>query len=207
MTFRTILGMAKKPPFCLVCWPEEDNQLTIVSSKKIVSPAEEDLRPDSFCKVKRFEKHLCRIVAIGTERDMSEKLEEMERLKEGENEEPDVESRPPPTKKRRQTENKTHKGKENKTHKRQQQNKTPIRTTNKKPGTILVVGSEPLKEVTFNIQATPALNSPPHYHSPPVESQKDLSFSSFSSVSISPPTITTKGGGHESLKSDNGEHN
>lgn len=47
--------MAKKPLFCLVSWPEEDNHLSIVSSKKIVSPAEEDLRPDSFRKVKRFE--------------------------------------------------------------------------------------------------------------------------------------------------------
>ena len=73
MTFRTILGLAKKPLFCVVSWPEEDNQLSIVSVRKIVSPAEEDLRPDSLCKVKRFEKHLCQVIAIGTERERCQK--------------------------------------------------------------------------------------------------------------------------------------
>ena len=92
---------------------------------------------------------------------MTEKLEEIERLK-GENEELDVESCPPPAKKRRQA---VMKGKENKTRK-QQQLKIPVRATKKKPGTILVVGSEPLKEVTFNIQTPPAQSSPPSHPAP-----------------------------------------
>lgn len=40
MTFRTLLGSTRKPnsSFCLVCWPDEENKLSIVPSKKIASP-------------------------------------------------------------------------------------------------------------------------------------------------------------------------
>lgn len=66
---------------------------------------------------------------------MSEKLEEMERLND---EEPDMESRPPPAKKRRQTEKR--KG----TKLASDNNRRPLfEPHRKKPSTMLVVGSEP----------------------------------------------------------------
>ena len=42
----------------------------MVPSKRIISPSQEDLAPDTFCKVKGFESHLCKIVAVGTEVEM-----------------------------------------------------------------------------------------------------------------------------------------
>ena len=72
MTFRTytLSGTSKKPVFCLVCWPEENDKLSVVSAKKIASPHLDDLAPGGFCKVKKFEKHMCRVVAIGAEAEM-----------------------------------------------------------------------------------------------------------------------------------------
>ena len=63
---------------CVVCWPEEDNKLSLVPAKKIVSPAQDDFAPDTFCKVKGFESHLCKMVAVGTETDMKKKIRELE---------------------------------------------------------------------------------------------------------------------------------
>ena len=40
---------------CVVCWPEEENKLSVVSCKKIISPATVDFAPDTFCEVKGFE--------------------------------------------------------------------------------------------------------------------------------------------------------
>ena len=67
-----------KPLFCLVCWPEEDNQMSVVSTKKIVSPHLEKLAVEAFCKVIKFEKCVCRVVAVGTNTEMTKKLEEVE---------------------------------------------------------------------------------------------------------------------------------
>ena len=44
--------------------------MSVVSCKKIISPATVDLAPDTFCKIKGFESYLCKIVAVGTEPDM-----------------------------------------------------------------------------------------------------------------------------------------
>ena len=45
---------------CVVCWPEEENKLSVVhvSCKKIISPATVDFAPDTFCKVKGFESYM-----------------------------------------------------------------------------------------------------------------------------------------------------
>ena len=82
MTYRTytLIGRgrkSKKPSSCLVCWPEEDNNLSILDVKKIISPSPDDLAPDTFCKVKGFEKHLCKILALGSAQEMKTKMEEM----------------------------------------------------------------------------------------------------------------------------------
>lgn len=63
---------------CVVCWPEEENKLSLISAKKIISPSQDDFAPDSFCKVKGFESHLCRMVAVGTEAEMKKRIRELE---------------------------------------------------------------------------------------------------------------------------------
>ena len=81
MTSRTIdLLITKKPTttFYLVCWPEENNKLSVVPGKKIVSPSHDDLTPGTFCKVKGLEKYKCKIVAEGTQEEMEAKMDEME---------------------------------------------------------------------------------------------------------------------------------
>ena len=157
MTFRTVLGISKKPLFCLVCWPEEDNQLSVVSTKKIVSPHLEELVPEAFCKVKKFEKCLCRIVAVGTEGEMNKKMEMKEELERQQEED----TQPPPKKKSRQMQEEGDSQEaqpppKKRTRKVQRpvkdkENKTPRRSAKKTPSTILVVGSkmssEPLKEL------------------------------------------------------------
>ena len=78
------LGVKKAPKkqkpitTCVVCWPEEENKLSVVSCKKIISPATVDFAPDTFCKVKGFESHLCKIVAMGTEAEMKKKIRQLE---------------------------------------------------------------------------------------------------------------------------------
>ena len=111
MTFRTLLGSTRKNSFCLVCWPEEDNTLSIVPVQKVLSPSTDDLTPDIFCKVKGLEKHLCKVVAIRTKAEMKTK---MEKLDSG----ADVVAEPPPRKKvcaRKEATQKRRKSKENKT--------------------------------------------------------------------------------------------
>ena len=73
---RTLLGAIKKPDsrFYLVCWPGEDNRLSIVPTKKILAPSPDDLLPETFCKVKGFEGHVCKIVVLGTEHVMKMKV-------------------------------------------------------------------------------------------------------------------------------------
>ena len=90
MTFRTILGISSEAS--LVCWPEENDQLSVVSAKKIASPHLDDLTP------KRFEKNLWKVVAIGPEVDMKAKLEEMEEVESLE-QEGEADEQPPPKKK------------------------------------------------------------------------------------------------------------
>ena len=92
MTFRTILGISKK----LVCWHEENNQLSLVSTKKILSPQLEELVPGAFCKVKQFQKCLCRVEDVGTEAEMTTKLEEMEMQEELKRREEEGDTQPPP---------------------------------------------------------------------------------------------------------------
>ena len=72
----TLLGATKKPDsrFCLVCWPGEDNRLSIVPTKKILAPSPDDLLPETFCKVKGFEGRVCKIVVLGTEHVMKMKI-------------------------------------------------------------------------------------------------------------------------------------
>ena len=210
MTFRTLLGISKKPLFCLVSWPEENNQLSLVSTKKIASPQQDDLMPGSFCKVKGFEKHLCKVVAIGTEHEMKVWLEEMETSEGMENVEPGADAQPPPKKKPRKASTRPRRGKEN---------KTPARPTKKRPGNILVVGSkmnnEPFRAIQQQ-QSTPAqkfhqeiaeLQTPAEMSSPHnTDMQKELSFSSFSSISISPARGISGDGTQGSQKSGLGKH-
>ena len=62
---------------CVVCWPDEENKPSVVSCKKVISPATVDFAPDTFYKVKGFESYLCKIVAMGTEADMK-KIRQLE---------------------------------------------------------------------------------------------------------------------------------
>ena len=156
-----------------------------MSTKKITSPQQDDLTPGSFCKVKGFEKHLCKVVAIGTEDQMKEKLEEMERSEGMENLE---DTQPPPKKKPRKIS--TRKGKVN---------KNPACPTKKKQGNILVVGS---KMIRSSQQLTEIQTSTPTSHQ--TDLQKEVSFSSFSSVSVSPAKANSDA--QESLKSGVGKY-
>lgn len=137
MTFRTLLGSTRKPnsSFCLVCWPDEENKLSVVPSKKIASPSPEDLAPGTFCKIKGFETHLCKIVALGTEADMKKKMGEMDLSDE---------ARAPPKKKARLEATTKEKSK-----KRGKENRTPSRQKKgaKKKGSIILVGAHMAKDV------------------------------------------------------------
>ena len=84
--------------FYLICWPDEDNTMSVVPGHKIISPSVEESVPGSFCKIKRFEKHLSKIEAAGTEAEMNKRLH-----KEG-NSEPDESESP---RKRARKENQT----------------------------------------------------------------------------------------------------
>ena len=53
--------------FYLISWPDEDNTMSVVPGHKIISPSVEERVPGSFCKIKRFEKHLSKIETTGTE--------------------------------------------------------------------------------------------------------------------------------------------
>ena len=121
----------KNPSFGLVCWPQEDNKLSIVPVKKIVSPSPADLAPEAFCKVRGLEDHLCKVVALGTEADMKARLDGGV----------DVVDKSPPRKRactRKGSTQKKGKGKENKTP------QLAKRKVNKQ-GRILLVGAKPLK--------------------------------------------------------------
>ena len=84
--------------FYLISWPDEDNTMSVVPGHKIISPSVEERVPGSFCKIKRFEKHLSKIEATGTEAEMNK------RLNKEANSESDAETEPP--KKRARKENK-----------------------------------------------------------------------------------------------------
>ena len=77
MTLRTLLGKQTKT-YCVVRWPEEENKLSVLSAKKIISLSQEDFAPDTFCKVKGFESHLCKIVAVASESEMKKKIAELD---------------------------------------------------------------------------------------------------------------------------------
>lgn len=137
MTYRTYTlvdhSKEKNYSFCLVSWPQEENKLSIVQVKKIVSPSPADLMPDTFCKVKGLEKHLCKVVALGTQAEVKAKLDELEG---GE----DAIAKPPPRKKactRKEGAQKKGKGKENKT------SQSTKKKSNKQAGRILLVGAQP----------------------------------------------------------------
>ena len=48
--------------------------MSVVPGHKIISPSVEERVPGSFCKIKRFEKHLSKIEATGTEAEMNKRL-------------------------------------------------------------------------------------------------------------------------------------
>ena len=50
--------------FCLILWVEEET-FSVVPCNKVVSPSKEDLTPGCMCKVKKFEKCLAQVKAIG----------------------------------------------------------------------------------------------------------------------------------------------
>jgi hypothetical protein len=60
----------KVPTHYLVCWPEEKDTLSTVSVKKIVILGPDDLASDTFCKVKGWEKYMCKGIALGSEREV-----------------------------------------------------------------------------------------------------------------------------------------
>ena len=204
---------------------------------EIVTPQLEELVPGAFCKVKQFQKCLCTVVAMGTEAEMTTKLEEMEMQEEIQRRE-EEETQPPPRKRQHQMQEegdnqvaqpppkkrsrkppRPSKGKEN---------KTPVRSAKKKPSSILVVGSkmsseplkelqpsapilkevplasdtepEPVKEVTFE-SSIPISRTP-------LALQRELSFSSFSTISNSPlsPAEISTNDGQELDKSGNGKY-
>ena len=80
MTFHTLLGPSRKNIIssCLVGWPHANNKLSIATVKRIVSPSLDDLATDTLCKVKGLEKHLCKMLSVGTEEEMETKTQEME---------------------------------------------------------------------------------------------------------------------------------
>ena len=63
-----------KEQFYLICLSDEDNTMSVVPGHKIISPSVEERVPGSFCKIKRFEKHLSKIEATGTEAEMNKRL-------------------------------------------------------------------------------------------------------------------------------------
>ena len=80
MTWRTLTNtdpINKDPTHCLVCWPEENDSLSIVAVKKIVTPTPDDLAPDTFCKVKGWEQCLCKVLALGSEGEVKAVMTEM----------------------------------------------------------------------------------------------------------------------------------
>ena len=205
-----------------------------MSTKKIVTPQLEELVPGAFCKVKQFQKCLCTVVAMGTEAEMTTKLEEMEMQEEIQRRE-EEETQPPPRKRQHQMQEEGDiqvaqpppKKRSRKPPSKGKENKTPVRSAKKKPSSILVVGSkmsseplkelqhsapilkevplasdtepEPVKEVTFesSIPISPT----------PLALQRELSFSSFSTISNSPlsPAEISTNDGQELDKSGNGK--
>ena len=124
-TYRTYTlvdhAKVKNYSFCLVSWPQEENKLSIVQIKKIVSPSPADLIPDAFCKIKGL--------VLGTQGEVKAKLDEGE----------DAVAKPPPRKKactRKEGAQKKEKGKENKT------SQSMKKKLNKQAGRILVVGAQ-----------------------------------------------------------------
>lgn len=113
-TWRTLTK--KDPTHCLVCWPEEEDSLSIVQVKKIVSPRSDSLVPDTFCKVKGLEQFQCKVVALGSESEMKSVMTDMEmpvvEEKDGDGDEP-----PPNKKARTEPAKKTSKGKANRAEK------------------------------------------------------------------------------------------
>ena len=135
MTFCTLLG---KPTttFCVVCWPEEENTLSIVSSKKIVSPSQDDLAPETFCKVKGFESHLCKIVAVGNELEMKKRIKTLEVADGTGDGSQDLDEPPPPKKRCVEKASKWRK-------KKDKENKTPSRSKKmKNKGSIIIVTAQ-----------------------------------------------------------------
>lgn len=109
-TWRTLTK--KVPTHCLVCWPEEEDSLSIVQVKKIVSPRSDSLVPDTFCKVKGLEQFQCKVVALGSESEMKSVMTNMEMPMAKEKD--DDGDEPPPNKKARtEPAKKTSKGKAN----------------------------------------------------------------------------------------------
>ena len=86
----------KDPTHCLVCWPEEEDSLSIVQVK-IVSPRSDSLIPDTFCKVKGLEQFQCKVVALGSESEMKSVMTNVEMSMVEEND--DDGDEPPPNKK------------------------------------------------------------------------------------------------------------
>ena len=72
MTFSNMLD--KLITTCVVCWPEEENKLSVVPAKKIISPGPDDFAPDTFCQVQGLESHRRKIVAMETVEDMIKKI-------------------------------------------------------------------------------------------------------------------------------------
>ena len=176
MTLRTTLGFTRKPKelHCVVCWPQEDNRLSVVSSKKVVSPSLEDLCPGTFCSIKGFESHMCKIVAVGSKSEMEEKVKQWD---EEEKNQEEADARPPPKKKQRK-EKATTANKGNKTPSRK------VKKAAKKKGNIILVGASTTEQST----ALSALdtNLPPAQKSPQEQQQSVPT----QQQSVAPPILT-----------------
>ena len=61
--------------YYLISWPEEDDDMTVLASHKIVSPPAEEMVPGAMCKVKGFEKNPSKVVAAGSKDKMNTLLE------------------------------------------------------------------------------------------------------------------------------------
>ena len=86
MTYLTLLN--KPVTTCVVCCPEEENKLSMVPAKKIVSPHPADLALGVHCKVQGLESHQCKIVAMGTVEEMVKKIRQLEAGEDSEDSEP-----------------------------------------------------------------------------------------------------------------------
>lgn len=77
MSLKTLLGSKKlNNQYVLISWPEDDT-LSIISVRKILSPCSDELKTGTICTVKDFEQCLTRVLAVGTEAEMNNQMMEI----------------------------------------------------------------------------------------------------------------------------------